>query len=155
MRGKPSSVICPDRSDESFRYISLREWYSSAMPLLQTPYRTAVLSGLLHSVGSQVASVASVAFDALKAYLVAASDTGVLLEKVLGDLRVILSANLNNSRIFCPAITTAVRLLADDDLAKNINYTASSQTIVAIIMTSCRGVKQLKSIERISGSLKL
>ena len=100
MRGKLSLVDFAKRSDESFRYISLREWYSSAMPLLQTPHRTALLSGLLHSVGSQVASVASVAFDALKGYLLSTSDTGVLLEKVLGDLRVILSANLGTRSCF-------------------------------------------------------
>ena len=44
-------------SDESFRYIELRSWYTSAMPLLVTQYRAALISGIANSIGSQVESV--------------------------------------------------------------------------------------------------
>lgn len=125
------------------------------MPLLQTPFRTSLLSGVLHSVGSQVESVTSVAFSSLRSYLVNSGNTSKLVGNVLGDLRVILFNNINNSRIFCPAVTTTHRLLSDNDLVRSVNGSAVSSTVVAILVTSCRGVQQVKSIERISGVLKL
>ena len=53
----PGSALM--RSDESFRYIGLKSWYLSAMPVLDTKQETALISGLSNSIGSQVQTVVS------------------------------------------------------------------------------------------------
>ena len=46
-------------SDEEFRYIDQKEWFNSAMILLETRYSRYVLEGLVQSVGSSIASLVS------------------------------------------------------------------------------------------------
>ena len=46
-------------SEELFRHTNQQAWFASAMPLLLTGYRTAVVQGLTLTVGSQVESVVS------------------------------------------------------------------------------------------------
>lgn len=46
--------------EDDFRHLEQKDWFVSAMPLLKTRYRSALVSGLVQSVGSQVVSVVSV-----------------------------------------------------------------------------------------------
>ena len=43
--------------DDAFRYYDQLDWYSSAGPLLETRYRSAVLAGLILSIGGQASSI--------------------------------------------------------------------------------------------------
>ena len=43
--------------DESFRYIELEDWYSRALPLLDSRYRPYLVAGFVQSIGSQVESI--------------------------------------------------------------------------------------------------
>ena len=114
-------------SDEAFRYIALHDWYASAMSLLETVYGESLVSGLLHSVGSQVESLAGVATSALEEYLLSKSEHGPeMTMSVLSVLQSTLALNINQNRIFVPAVATATRILAGEDMRALIRKSDSS-----------------------------
>ena len=78
-----------------------------------------------------------------------------MLAAVLGDLQSNMAANVNANRVFLPAMSTATRLLADDKLAATLDLADAGKAVIGIISAGCRGIPQIKSIDRISGSLKL
>jgi hypothetical protein len=55
---------CSDKTklidrDADFRDITQRQWFDSAMKLLDTQYRAAVIAGLVMSIGSSIESLVS------------------------------------------------------------------------------------------------
>ena len=83
-------------------------------------------------------------------------ETGPLvLGAVLVDLQAIMAANVNSNRVFLPAMSAATRLLSDARLGTVSQRGDTTKALIGILCAGCKGMPQIKSIDRITGSLKL
>lgn len=95
----------------------------------------------------------AVAFAALRDYVIKAGP--LVLGAVLVDLQAIMAANVNSNRVFLPAMSAATRLSSDAKLATVLQKANATKASIGILTAGCRGMPQIKSIDRITGSLKL
>jgi len=95
----------------------------------------------------------AVAFAACRDFLIEAGP--FVLGAVMGDLQSVMAASVNSNRVFLPGMSTATRLLSDEKLATVLGEAGATKSVVGILTTGCRGIPQIKSIDRITGSLKL
>ncbi|KAL7418710.1 hypothetical protein Q5752_006393 [Cryptotrichosporon argae] len=122
----------------------LGAWYASVVSLLATRYRSAVVAGLTSSIGSQVASTSSAALSALTSYLVSHP---ALVGPVSADLVALLRSQINANRTFLPVLATATRLVEAGLLG--------APDAGAAVALAVRGVKSVKSVDRIAASMRL
>lgn len=78
-----------------------------------------------------------------------------VLDAVLADLHDIMVENVSSNRVFIPSLNTVTKLLSDLTLRSKLGSRACAETIPQIITLASRSVSQIKSIERLSGSMKL
>ncbi|WRT63818.1 uncharacterized protein IL334_000743 [Kwoniella shivajii] len=134
---------------EGFRYIDQKEWFNSSMPILQTTFRKSLMAGLIHSIGSQVITLSNAASQPLSSYLTTHPS---LVRPVLGVLLELLEKNYTSNRIFIPALQTVHRLYTDGVL----NLFEDANSVCADILTiGCKGLGSIKSIERITVSMRV
>ncbi|WVQ93564.1 hypothetical protein IAU59_000639 [Kwoniella sp. CBS 9459] len=138
--------------DEGFRYLDTQEWFESAMPLLATRFRPKLLAGLVHSVGSQVITLSDAAFQPLVAYL---SDNSTYYTAALQDLLELLERNYTSNRIFIPTVQTVHKLFTSGVLEFVTPSTEISELYEKILTISCKGLNTIKSIERITASMRV
>lgn len=74
---------------------------------------------------------------------------------VLSDLHAIMAANVNSNRVFLPAMSAATRLLSNAESATVLHKADATKAFIGILSAGCKGMPQIKSIDRITGSLKL
>lgn len=55
------SVSKKQLAEEGFRYVDQKEWFQSAMPLLESRFRKELVAGLIFTIGSQVVTLVSIA----------------------------------------------------------------------------------------------
>ncbi|WVF65933.1 hypothetical protein IAT40_000671 [Kwoniella sp. CBS 6097] len=135
-----------------FRYIDPKDCFESAMTLLATRFRSNLLAGLVHSVGSQVITLSDAAFQPLQAYL---QDNSSIIPHALQGLLELLEGTYTSNRIFIPTLQTVYKLFSNDILE---HIEASSQTdemCIKILAISSKGLSSIKSIERITASMRI
>ncbi|ORY25084.1 armadillo-type protein [Naematelia encephala] len=137
---------------ERFRHLEPRDWYASAMPLLETKYRRGLISGLVQTAGSPAESIATLATQPLIDYL---SKDGKFLIDVLRDLQNLLAASISANRVFIPSVTTAQHLVAADQLGWREWNVVRDDICSKILALACRSIGQIKSIERLIATMKL
>ncbi|WWC85834.1 uncharacterized protein L201_000701 [Kwoniella dendrophila CBS 6074] len=134
--------------DDGFRYIDQKEWFTSSMPILQTSFRKHLLNGLVLSIGSQVITLSNAAFQPLQKYL---TENRSLIQPVLMDLLEVLHKNYTSNRIFIPTLQTIQKLFS-----QNIQIQEKdSQICNDILAIACKSIGSIKSIERITSSMRL
>ncbi|KAK8845579.1 hypothetical protein IAR55_006295 [Kwoniella newhampshirensis] len=155
-QGKIEGVdVSVDRlQDEGFRYIDQKEWFESMIPLLRTNFRSNLLAGLVHSIGSQVVPLSQAAFQPLKTYLESDDD---LIIPVLRDLLAIVTENYASNRVFISSLQTIHKLLSDTIVTLSTDGDKSDvdQLCEKILHVGCKGLGSIKSIERISAAMRL
>ncbi|EIW73358.1 hypothetical protein TREMEDRAFT_26174 [Tremella mesenterica DSM 1558] len=142
---------------DSFRYVNLRHWFTSSLPLLRTKYRLYVLSGLTQSIGTSLSSD-NVAFESLSIYMGQHSE---VVHDVMRDLSGLLMENINTNRIFLPVMGTLTRLLnigfipdlSVRQLVKRLVELIDSTK--RVLLVGCKGLDKMKSIERITTTMRL
>nr|XP_019014520.1 uncharacterized protein I206_00602 [Kwoniella pini CBS 10737]OCF53301.1 hypothetical protein I206_00602 [Kwoniella pini CBS 10737] len=142
--------------NEGFRQIPQDEWFASSMLYLNTHHRKYLLSGLVLSIGSQVLSLSEAAFKPLRIHLLTHPD---LIQLVIQDLSEILNKNFTSNRIFIPTLQSVYKLstsgVLDLSEAKSKSTEIGHKSLLTITTTSCKGISNIKSIDRISSSMKL
>ncbi|TYJ51709.1 hypothetical protein B9479_007714 [Cryptococcus floricola] len=151
----PADMNVEKLMEGSFRYVDQREWFASGMGLLgEEKWRRDVLEGLVLTVGSQVGSLASTAFDPLLDYLTAHPATIV---PTLSTLSSILSTNFTSNRVFIPTLQTFWKLISTPGIWTLVaNNEEEVVTVVqAVLALATKGSASIKSIERISVAMRL
>ncbi|WVQ62666.1 uncharacterized protein L199_000813 [Kwoniella botswanensis] len=140
--------------NDGFRYIDQKEWFSTSMPILRTEYRKQLIAGLVLTVGSQVITLSNAAFQPLLSYL---TQHPSLIASVLGDLLELLEQNYTSNRIFIPTLQTLWKLYENgllEVLGEN-GYDNEEQLCNDILSAACKGISNIKSIERITTCMRV
>ncbi|OCF31205.1 cofactor D [Kwoniella heveanensis BCC8398] len=138
--------------DEGFRYIDPKDWFASALPLLMSQFRPNLLAGLVYSVGSQVITLSDAAFHPLLDYL---QDNPAIIPEVLRDLLVSLEGNYTSNRIFIPTLQTVYKLFSNGLFSLVQESSAMDELYQRILIIACKGLSSIKSIERITVSMRV
>ncbi|WWC58144.1 uncharacterized protein I303_100679 [Kwoniella dejecticola CBS 10117] len=143
-----------------FRYIPQNEWFASSMQYLNTRYRKQILAGLVLSIGSQVVTLSQAACEPLIAYLRINKES---IPPVLSDLLELLEKNFTSNRIFIPTLQTLQKLSIGGIFGSSNSVSTvtlaeakgNNQSILDILAIACKGITNIKSIDRITSSMRL
>ncbi|WVR03591.1 hypothetical protein IAU60_000583 [Kwoniella sp. DSM 27419] len=142
------------RSD-GLRHVSQEDWFQSLVPLISGRYMPDLLAGLVHSIGSQVVTLSNAAFGPLLDHITSHLE---LLQPVLSQLLALLEKHYTSNRNFVPTLQSIHKLLSEG----NTEIESDSGTGVGVdqvclktITISCKGLTTIKSIERITSSMRV
>nr|XP_019048752.1 hypothetical protein I302_02526 [Kwoniella bestiolae CBS 10118]OCF27682.1 hypothetical protein I302_02526 [Kwoniella bestiolae CBS 10118] len=143
--------------NDGFRYADQKEWFACSMPILDTRFRKNLLAGLVLSIGSQVITLSNAAFQPFSTYLTGHTK---LIRPVLEDLLGLLEKNYTSNRIFIPTLQTLHRLFENGLLEvwiRDVDERKSGENEIcsSILDIACKGITNIKSIERITTSMRL
>ncbi|KAK4685879.1 tubulin-specific chaperone D, partial [Tremellales sp. Uapishka_1] len=132
---------------DEFRYSNQETWFASGMGLLETRFSQQLVQGLVQTVGSQVDSVSKLALKPLVAYFSKAD--AQVFSVVLAVLTTLLAENINLNKVFLPTVSTLIKLFSTETLGPDDPICARIINIVT------RGISGMKSIDRLSSSMRL
>ncbi|OXB38247.1 hypothetical protein LQV05_006482 [Cryptococcus neoformans] len=149
------SVSKKQLDEEGFRYVDQKEWFRSAMSLLESRFRKELVAGLTFTIGSQVVTLSNAALHPLIEYLTVHTSAIV---PVLQTVSSLMADNFNSNRIFIPTLQTLHKLLSANIWEKiegAEDHKAGADVLMKSLGAAARGLGNIKSIERISAAMRV